>query len=150
MSLPPEQRNPRVKPSVLPQRESHFSWLRTRLSVERTLMSWIRTGTAMIGFGFTIFQFFERFKQQDTNQPIALIPSRIISIGLVAAGTLSLFIAMREYRRVLRYLWSEEFRDIAGLREKPSFTPALAVAVLLTFVGVTTLVAVVAQLLSTT
>ena len=34
--------------------ESHFSWIRTRLSVERTLMSWVRTGTALIGFGFTI------------------------------------------------------------------------------------------------
>jgi putative membrane protein len=31
--------------------ESHFSWLRTRLSVERTLMSWVRTSVALIGFG---------------------------------------------------------------------------------------------------
>jgi hypothetical protein len=36
----------------------HFSWLRTRLSVERTMMSWVRTATALIGFGFTIVQFF--------------------------------------------------------------------------------------------
>jgi uncharacterized membrane protein YidH (DUF202 family) len=36
--------------------ETHFSWLRTRMSTERTLMSWVRTGTALIGFGFTIFQ----------------------------------------------------------------------------------------------
>jgi putative membrane protein len=32
----------------------HFSWLRTRLSIERTMMSWVRTATALIGFGFTI------------------------------------------------------------------------------------------------
>lgn len=44
-----------VKPSVLNQWGSHFSWLRTRLSVERTLMSWVRTAIALIGFGFTIF-----------------------------------------------------------------------------------------------
>ena len=31
--------------------ESHFSWLRTRLSVERTLMSWVRTSVSLIGFG---------------------------------------------------------------------------------------------------
>jgi Domain of unknown function (DUF202) len=36
----------------------HFSWLRTRLSVERTMMSWIRTATALIGFGFTIVPVF--------------------------------------------------------------------------------------------
>ncbi|GAB4373135.1 MAG: hypothetical protein Kow00121_16090 [Elainellaceae cyanobacterium] len=150
MSLPPEPRTPRVKPSILPQRESHFSWLRTRLSTERTLMSWIRTATAMIGFGFTIFQFFERFKQQGVNDPIAQVPSRIISIGLITAGTLALFIAVREYRGMLRYLWSEEFRDIAGMRDRPGFTPVLALATLLILVGVITLVAVVAQLLSTT
>jgi putative membrane protein len=148
--MSPEHRSPKVKPSILPQRESHFSWLRTRLSIERTLMSWIRTATAMIGFGFTIFQFFERFKQQDATQPIAMVPSRIISIGLITAGTLALFIAVREYRRTLRYLWSEDFRDIAGMEAKPSFTPALSVAMLLTLVGVVTLVAVVAQLIATT
>ena len=45
---------------VPPKTETHFSWLRTRLSVERTLMSWVRTATALIGFGFTIFQFFDK------------------------------------------------------------------------------------------
>ena len=40
--------------------DSHFSWLRTRLSIERTLMSWVRTSVSLIGFGFTIVQFFER------------------------------------------------------------------------------------------
>ena len=34
--------------------DSHFGWVRTRLAVERTMMSWIRTSVSMIGFGFTI------------------------------------------------------------------------------------------------
>ena len=42
---------------------THFAWLRTRMSMERTLMSWVRTATALIGFGFTIFQFLHRFNQ---------------------------------------------------------------------------------------
>ena len=42
---------------------THFSWLRTRMSIERTLMSWIRTATASIAFGFTIFQFLYRFNR---------------------------------------------------------------------------------------
>jgi putative membrane protein len=49
--------------------ESHFSWLRTRLSVERTLMSWVRTATALIGFGFTIVQFFERLNAMESVVP---------------------------------------------------------------------------------
>ena len=43
--------------------DSHFAWLRTRLSVERTMMSWMRTAVSLIGFGFAIVQFFERMQQ---------------------------------------------------------------------------------------
>jgi putative membrane protein len=43
--------------------DSHFGWIRTRLSVERTMMSWLRTATALIGFGFAIVQFFDRLQQ---------------------------------------------------------------------------------------
>jgi len=39
--------------------DTHWGWIRTRLSVERTLMSWVRTSVSLIGFGFTIVQFFE-------------------------------------------------------------------------------------------
>jgi uncharacterized membrane protein YidH (DUF202 family) len=59
----------KVKPSILPQMGNHFSWLRTRLSIERTLMSWVRTAAAFIGLGFTIFQFFERFNQMSSVGP---------------------------------------------------------------------------------
>ena len=45
------------------QRRSHFAWLRTRASVERTLMSWIRTAVSLIGFGFAIVQFFSACKK---------------------------------------------------------------------------------------
>ena len=48
---------------------SHFAWLRTRMSIERTLMSWVRTSTALIGFGFTIFQFLHRFNQTPGIKP---------------------------------------------------------------------------------
>src|SRR5215468_3174370 len=48
--------------------DSHFAWIRTRLSLERTLMSWLRTAVALIGFGFTIVQFLERLpKPRETG-----------------------------------------------------------------------------------
>ena len=53
----------------------HFSWLRTRLSVERTMMSWVRTAIALIGFGFTIVQFFERMQEMPGVAP-AIFPMR--------------------------------------------------------------------------
>ena len=53
----------------------HFSWLRTRLSVERTMMSWVRTATALIGFGFTIVQFFARIQETPGVAP-PIFPTR--------------------------------------------------------------------------
>jgi hypothetical protein len=73
-----------VKPGISDRIETHFSWLRTRMSVERTLMSWVRTATALIGFGFTIFQFFERFNQMsDVAAPRNPGNARIIALALV-------------------------------------------------------------------
>jgi putative membrane protein len=40
----------------------HFSWLRTRLAVELTIMAWLITAVSLIGFGFAIVQFFERMR----------------------------------------------------------------------------------------
>jgi hypothetical protein len=42
--------------------ESHFAWLRTRLAVERTMMAYMRTAVALIGFGFGLFQFLYKFQ----------------------------------------------------------------------------------------
>ena len=61
----------------------HFSWLRTRLSVERTMMSWVRTATALIGFGFTIVQFFARIQETPGVAP-AYFPHAPRYLGLSA------------------------------------------------------------------
>jgi putative membrane protein len=130
----------KVKPGVVHQKETHFSWLRTRMSLERTLMSWVRTATALIGFGFTIFQFFERFNQMaGVEGPRHPGASRLIALGLIGCGTGALVVAIMEYRLMLRYLWSPEFGEIAGLRETQGTTPALIVAVFLALVGLVAL-----------
>ena len=61
--------------------DTHFGWLRTRLSVERTMMSWIRTAVSLIGFGFAIVQFFERMNQMPGVQP-SLFPNAPKYLGL--------------------------------------------------------------------
>src|SRR5277367_5092386 len=78
----------------------HFSWVRTRLSVERTMMSWIRTATALIGFGFAIVQFFERLGQMPGARPAAYPDApRDLGLALISCGVLSLLIS------VWQYLW---------------------------------------------
>ena len=68
--------------------DSHFGWLRTRLSVERTMMSWIRTAVSLIGFGFAIVQFFERFEQmaavRTADYPKA---PQYLGLALIASGS---------------------------------------------------------------
>jgi putative membrane protein len=44
----------------LASRRTGMSFQRTRMSADRTLMSVIRTSLSLIGFGFTIFQVFQK------------------------------------------------------------------------------------------
>ena len=116
--------------------DSHFSWLRTRLSIERTLMSWVRTCTALIGFGFTIVQFFERLNDMEgvaaAAQPFA---ARYVGLVLIGAGVVALAVSSLQYRATIRYLWQEDFAAIAGVRKTPGSTPIYAVTIGLMLIG---------------
>jgi putative membrane protein len=121
----------------------HFSWLRTRLSVERTMMSWVRTATALIGFGFTIVQFFDRMQRMPGVAP-AYFPEapRYLGLSLIFCGVIALMIAIWEYHWGLRYLWGGNFAAIAGVTREGKQTPLLAVAIVLAFIGVFAFLAV--------
>ena len=116
--------------------DSHFSWIRTRLSVERTMMSWIRTSVSLIGFGFTIVQFFERLGHME-NVAAALRPQapRYIGLALIASGVAALVVSIWQYRWMLRYLWSANFEPLAGIEKGPINTPLLAAALVLLVIG---------------
>jgi putative membrane protein len=116
--------------------ESHFAWFRTRLALERTMMAWVRTATALIGFGFTIVQFFERLNSMEGVAP-AMRPAaaRYVGLVMIAAGIVALVISILQYRAVLRYLWHGDFAQIAGVGPAPGHTPVYAIAIGLTLVG---------------
>jgi putative membrane protein len=120
-----------------PTADSHFSWLRTRLSLERTLMSWVRTAVALIGFGFTIVQFFDRLQQMPGVAP-ARNPEapRYMGLALIFAGIMALVISVWQYRWLLHYLWSGNFASIAATEEERMQTPLMAVAMILILIGV--------------
>jgi putative membrane protein len=114
---------------------TEFSWLRTRLSVERTLMSWIRTGTALIGFGFTIFQFLERLE----NMPgVAAARSehtaRVVALAMIGIGVIGVGTAVIQYRGVLRHLHEPRYEAFATSHTMRS--GAMYAAVLLVIVGI--------------
>jgi putative membrane protein len=120
--------------------DSHFGWLRTRMSVERTLLSWVRTGVALIGFGFTIVVFFEHLQDMrgvlHAERPHA---PRTLGLMLIGAGVLTFVISTLQYRRLVAYLWSQEFRVLAGTgSEKLGAVvaiPAYATSILVVLIG---------------
>src|SRR5262245_50955649 len=81
---------------------TRFSWLRTRMSTDRTLEAWVRTAVSLIGFGFTIVQFFDRLKEMSHAAP-AKDPSlaKYVGLTLIALGTVALAIAMWQHQRVV-------------------------------------------------
>ena len=121
---------------VRPTADSHFAWIRTRLAIERTLMSWVRTSTALIGFGFTIVQFFERMRFTQDVAP-ALLPDapRYLGLSLIACGVFGLAISIRQYRKLLKYM-KEDFAPVAGVEKVASGTPLSALAVVLLLIGI--------------
>jgi len=123
--------------AIQPNAQTHFAWLRTRMSAERTLMAWMRTAAALIGFGFTIVQFFERLKTMAGVAP-AVRPEapRYLGLALIGAGILGLIIALWEYRWFIRYLWSKEFKSVAGVEDVPWHTPTLGVTIVLILIGI--------------
>ena len=115
----------------------HFAWLRTRFSIERTLMAWLRTSAALIGFGFTIVEVLQRVQSQAPQKPVLLPEApRDLGLALIGSGVLGTAISLWQYKMVNDYLWSSEFRSIAGIAEKAHRTPLVTLSLLIGFVGV--------------
>jgi putative membrane protein len=116
--------------------DSHFGWIRTRLSVERTMMSWQRTATALIGFGFAIVQYLQHLQQVPGSRS-AYLPDapQLLGLALISCGILALIISLWQYLWTVRYLWGVEFAAIAGMTKEGKQSPVIAVAILLILIG---------------
>jgi putative membrane protein len=121
---------------VRPTASDHFAWLRTRLSIERTMMAWVRTAVALIGFGFTIVQFFDRLGSIAGAAPPRFPEApRYLGLMLISCGIGSLVISIWQYHAGVRYLRSGDFGVIAGIEAGPKTMPVLWVSFALIFVG---------------
>jgi putative membrane protein len=109
-------------------------WVRTRLSLERTMMSWLRTATALIGFA--IVQYFNHLPEM-LGARAAYLPNapEFLGLALIGCGVAALLVAIWQYRWTVHYLWGGSFAPIAGMTAEPKQSPVLAIAVLLFLIG---------------
>src|SRR5262245_7604863 len=82
---------------------------RIRFAGERTLLAWVRTGLAMMGFGFVVARFGVFLRELAPNHPDAAPPpagglSMWIGTTLVVLGVVVNLFAAREHVRFLRRL----------------------------------------------
>ena len=114
----------------------HFAWVRTRLALERTIMSWLRTAVALIGFGFAIVQYLQHLGQAPGARA-AYLPEapRYLGLALIACGILALLVSIWQYWWSIRYLWGEPYTPIAGVTKEGMQTPVIAVAIVLLLIG---------------
>ena len=83
-------------------RRTGMSFQRTRMSDDRTLMSVIRTSLSLIGFGFTIYQAFQKLR--DAGAIASAAAPRNFGIALVTLGILMLIIGMARHVKFMREL----------------------------------------------
>ena len=84
------------------------------------MMAWVRTAVALIGFGFSIVQFFDRLGSLDGAAPPRFPDApRYLGLMLISCGILALVISIWQYQWGVRYLRSREFAVIAGIEGGP-------------------------------
>ena len=114
----------------------HFAWLRTRLAMERTLMAWVRTGSSLIGFGFTIVQFFNRMEDFPDAKPSRFPDApRYLGLMLITCGIAALLVSAWQYRREMADLSGGDFAAIAGGNNARHQIPLLAICSALILAG---------------
>jgi len=104
---------------------------RNRAAAERTLMAWIRTCLALIGFGFGIDRVVTVLDTgRGDNHIEPLLLSRFLGLAFIALGTAALLAASLDHRRELKRIRRDDYLYT------PRTSQALSVAVILAILGI--------------
>lgn len=112
-------------------RSTQLALQRSFLATERTLMAWIRTSIALIGFGFTVAKLFQSLARSNVlvRGPAGRVwTAEGVGLLLISLGTFALVVAIFDHRREMEQLHT------AGLPGRFSLT--MTVASVLAILGV--------------
>lgn len=117
--------------TILAEERTDLAVERSVMAAERTLMAWIRTAISMIGFGFTIYKFFQ-YKAEDIAAGVVRRPNapRNLGLSLIAVGTLALMAAAWQHRDFLK--------QMGPSRKKETFSVSFVVAMGVILIGIVT------------
>jgi|SRR4029077_12055487 putative membrane protein len=133
--MSPVETAPKDRGTILAEERTDLAFERTIIASERTLMAWIRTCLSMIGFGFTIYKFFQYQADEIAAGKIQRPQApRNLGLTLIALGTVALSAAAWQHRVFLNKLGAHQSRHVWSV----SFVVAMAVILIgiVTFYGV--------------
>ena len=129
----------------LAARRTGMAFQRTRLAADRTLMAVIRTSLSLISFGFTIYQVFQKLRDQNVltgagaarNFGVALVLVGIVMLVLGIVYHLQFMAALRKTRG--------EMRDQGLIHGESPFPPSMTLitALILLLIGMAAIISMV-------
>ena len=129
--MTPDEEIKKDRGTILAENRTDLAIQRTVMASERSLMAWVRTSLSMIGFGFTIYKFFQYLPEEIATGNIRRPQApRNLGLTLVALGTLALLGAAWQHRRFLNEIGATQARHIYSI--------SFVVAILVILIGVIT------------
>lgn len=147
----------RIPPSAELDASTNLAIHRTELSLENTLMgadrtqmSVLRTSLSLIGFGFTIYKFFQEVGQDSARSYVFGPPARnfglflvILGIALLVTGLISRFRHVRAVNRRRRLLFDEGLLRLPPTHET---SPNMVISILLLLGGIMVVLGIAARI----
>jgi putative membrane protein len=124
----PVEATAKDRATTLAEERTNLALRRTLIAAERTLMAWIRTALSMIGFGFSIYKFFQYMPEEVASGTVRRPQApRNFGLSLIALGTVALATAAWQHRHLLN--------EISGGRTRHPWSLSFVVAVIVILIG---------------
>jgi putative membrane protein len=138
---------PTSKFEIEPSVGNHFAWIRTMLGLQRTLMAAVRTSVSLIGFGFTVAQFFQKLRGNAPGEVrnMRVNAPRDLGLLLIAAGVISLFSFIWQYREATKYMKSGDLAPLVATLKTPLHKSTYLAAYTVLVIGIAAFVSVLAR-----